>query len=57
MEKCTRDADRLTRRQKVERYRRLIRTAPNEERRDYLRGLLAEAEQKQKDAKDPKYLY
>jgi hypothetical protein len=50
-------ANRFTRHQKVERYRRLIMTAPNEERRDYLRRLVAEEQQKQKDAEDPKYPY
>jgi hypothetical protein len=57
METCTRHADRFTRHQKVERYRRLIKTAPNEKRRDYLRGLIADEQQKQKDAADPKYPY
>jgi hypothetical protein len=52
-----RDSDALTRHQTIERYRRLIKTAPNEERRNYLRGLVAEAQQKQKDAKDPQYPY
>jgi hypothetical protein len=52
-----RDQDALTRHQNVERYRRLLTTATDEERRDYLRRLLAEERQKQKDAGDPKYLY
>jgi hypothetical protein len=57
MDKCTGFADRFIRRQEVERYRRLLSAAPNEERRDYLRGLMAEEQQNQKDADDPKYLY
>jgi hypothetical protein len=57
MDKCTRFADRFDRHQKVERYRRLLTAAPSEERRDHLRGLVAEEQQKQKDADDPKYLY
>ena len=57
MDKCTGFADRFDRRQKVERYRRLLAEAPNEERRDYLRGLVAQEQQKQKDADDPTYLY
>jgi hypothetical protein len=57
MDKCTRFADRFDRHQKVERYRRLLTAVPSEERRDHLRGLVAEEQQKQKDADDPKYLY
>jgi hypothetical protein len=56
MDKCTRYVDRFTRHQKVERYRRLLTTAPDEERRDYLRVLVAEEQQKQKVAGDSKYL-
>jgi hypothetical protein len=57
MDKYTRYADRFTRHRKVERYRRLLTTAPNEEQRDYLRVLVAEEQQKQKIAGDSKYLY
>ena len=57
MDKYTRYADRFTRHRKVERYRRLLTTAPNEEQRDYLRVLVAEEQQKQKIAGDAKYLY
>jgi hypothetical protein len=51
---CT---DSFTRHQKVGRYRRLLHDATNEERRGYLRRLLDEAQQKQKDSGDPKYQY
>ena len=54
MDKYTRYADRFTRHRKVERYRRLLTTAPNEEQRDYLRVLVAEEQQKQKIAGDSK---
>ena len=39
----------FTRRQNVERYRRLLKTATDEKRRNYL-GLIIEEQQKQKDA-------
>jgi hypothetical protein len=51
------DSGARTRHQTIERYLRLIKNTPNEARRDYLRGLVAEEQQKQKDAKDPKYPY
>jgi len=57
VDKCTEHEDRFTRHQKIERYRRLLATAPDEKRRDYLRGLVADELQKQKDAEDPTYLY
>jgi hypothetical protein len=47
--------DKFTRHQNVERYRRLLKTATNEERRNYLGRLIVEEEQKQKDAGDSEY--
>ena len=47
----------FTRRQNVERYRRLLKTATDEERRDYLCRLIVEEQQKQKDAGDSEYQY
>jgi hypothetical protein len=47
----------FTRRQNVERYRRLLRTAIDKERRDYLSRLILEEQQKQKDAGDSDYQY
>jgi hypothetical protein len=49
--------DRFTRRQNVERFRRLLRTATDQCRRDYLLRLISEAQQKQKDAGDSDYPY
>lgn len=49
--------DKFVRRQNVERYRRLLENVTDENRRDWLLKLLAEAKQKQKDAEDPAYLY
>lgn len=49
--------DKFVRHQNVERYRRLLQHVTDEKRRDYLRKLLAEAKQKQKDAEDPASLY
>ena len=43
--------------QNVERYRRLLKTATDEKRRDYLGRLIAEEQQRQKDAGDPAYPY
>ena len=40
----------FTRRQNVERYRRLLKTATDEKRRNYLGRLIIEEQQKQKDA-------
>jgi hypothetical protein len=57
VDKHTRYANRFIRYQKVERYRRLLAAATDENRRDYLRGLVAAGQQKQKDAEDPTYLY
>ena len=51
------DHGRSIRYQNVERYRRLLRTVIDEGRRSFLLGLLAEAQQKQKDAGDSKYQY
>ena len=47
----------FTRRQNVERYRRLLKTATDEERRNYLGRLIVEEQQKQKDAGDSEYRY
>jgi hypothetical protein len=49
--------DKVIRHQNVERYRRLLKTATNEERRSHLSRLIAEEQQKQKDAGDSEYLY
>jgi hypothetical protein len=46
-----------TRRQNVERYRRLLKSAIDKERRDYLNRLILEEQQKQKDAGDSDYQY
>ncbi len=51
------DPERFARHQKVERYRRLLHTSTDEARRDYLRVLLAEEQQEQKDAGDSNYRY
>ena len=48
-------ASHFTRHQNVERYRRLLKSATNEERRNYLGRLIAEEQQKQKDAGDSEY--
>jgi hypothetical protein len=47
----------FTCRQNVERYRRLLKTATDEERRNYLGRLIIEEQQKQKDAGDSEYQY
>ena len=44
--------DKFTRRQNVERYRRLLKTATDKERQNYLSRLILEEQQKQKDAGD-----
>ena len=49
--------DKFVRRQNVERYRRLLQTITDENRRKHILKLLAAAKQAQKDASDPKYLY
>ena len=49
--------DKFTRYQNVERYRRLLKTATGEERRNYLGRLIVEEQQKQKDAGDSEYPY
>jgi hypothetical protein len=46
-----------TRRQNVERYRRLLKSATSKERRDYLIRLILEEQQKQKDAGDSDYQF
>jgi len=45
------------RHQNVERYRRLLKTAIDEGRRNYLGRLIIEEQQKQKDAGDSEYQY
>ena len=47
----------FTRHQNIERYRRLLKTATDEERRSYLGRLIDEEKQKQKDAGDSEYQY
>jgi hypothetical protein len=49
--------DKFTRHQNVERYRRLLKTATDEERRNYLGRLIVEEQQKQKTAGDSEYRY
>src|ERR1700751_1514550 len=47
----------FTRHQNLERYRRLLKTATDEGRRNYLGRLIVEELQKQKDAGDSDYQY
>jgi hypothetical protein len=49
--------NKFTRHQNVERYRRLLRTAIDKERRDYLSRLILKDQQKQKNAADSDYQY
>jgi hypothetical protein len=49
--------DKYIRRQNVERYRRLLNTATDENKRKELLRLLSKAKQAQKDAGDPEYPY
>jgi hypothetical protein len=49
--------DKFTRRQNVEWYRRLLKTATDLERRNYLDHLIVEEQQKQKNAGDSEYPY
>jgi len=49
--------DKFTRHQNVERYRRLLKTATDEERRKYLDRLIVEEQQKQENAGDSEYRY
>jgi hypothetical protein len=49
--------DKFTRHQNVERCRRLLNTATDEERRNYLDRLIVEEQQKQKSAGDSEYQY
>ena len=49
--------DKFTRRQDVERYRRLLKTATDKERQNYLSRLILEEQQRQKDAGDSEYQY
>ena len=44
-------------RQNVDRYRRLLKSSINKERREYLSRLILEEQQKQKDAGDSDYQY
>jgi hypothetical protein len=47
----------FTRYQNIKRYRRLLKTATDEERRSYLGRLIDEEKQKRKDAGDSEYQY
>ncbi len=49
--------DKFVRRENVERYRRLLQAVIDENRREHILKLLAEAKQAQKDAGDPEYVY
>jgi hypothetical protein len=49
--------EKFTRHQNVERYRRLLKTATDEERRKYLDRLIVEEQQKQKNAGDSECRY
>ena len=53
----TKAQDKFTRRQNVERYRRLLKTATDEARRSYLRRLIVEEQQKQNEAGELEYQY
>jgi hypothetical protein len=57
MDKRTKNLDRRVRYLNVERDRRLLKYATNEDRRRRLQELIAEESQKQKDAGDPNYPY
>ena len=46
-----------TRRQNIERYRRLLKNATDKARGEYLNRLILEEQQKQKDAGDSNYQY
>jgi hypothetical protein len=49
--------DKFVRRQNLERYRRLLELATDENRREHLLKLLADVKQAQKDAGDPEYTF
>ncbi len=49
--------DKFVRRENVERYRRLLSSVTDENRREHILKLLAEAKQAQKDAGDLEYVY
>jgi hypothetical protein len=49
--------DKFSRHHTVERYRRLLKTATEEERRSHLRRLIVEEKRSQKDAGDSEYQY
>jgi hypothetical protein len=49
--------DKFARHQNVERYSRLLEKITDENQRDHLLKLFADAKQKQKDAEDPASLY
>jgi hypothetical protein len=51
------DRDAFTRHQTIERYRRLLTTIADGNHRKRLLELIAEEQQKQRDARDPQYLY
>jgi hypothetical protein len=53
----TKNRERSVRYLNVERYRRLLKYATDEDRRRHLEKLIAEEQQKQKDAGDPNYPY
>jgi hypothetical protein len=52
-----RDQNAFTRHQTIERYRRLLTTIADRNHRKRLLELIAEEQQRQREAKDPKYLY
>jgi hypothetical protein len=52
-----RDRDAFARHQTIERYRRLLTTIADRNHRKHLLELIAEEQLKQREAKDPKYLY
>jgi hypothetical protein len=57
LKKTAKGPDKFTRYQTVERYRRLLRNATEEERRSHLRRLIDEEQRKQKEAGDSEYQY
>jgi len=57
MDTRTKNRERSVRYLNVERYRRLLKYATDEDRRRHLEKLIAEEQQKQKEAGDPNYPY
>ena len=57
LKKTSKGPDKLSRHQTVERYRRLLKTATEEDRRSHLRRLIVEEQRKQNDAGDSEYQY